>query len=1026
MSKISRLLDNVLSSISNVTQEPATSFVEIETVDHDKKSLVGSDGSLSSVIHVKGSARLIGRDEFEKLTDSLTRVLDSFMKETGHSIQTYWIKDPDGAVEQIRRALEPARRQAEQLQLNFTDLLDEKEREMLKWVSYEAVYFVCWTHPSVLSPVEAKSARAHQASENNVFLGMDFSDAQGPRALLSALRNRHKAFVDSVVSELSSHSIMCEALNAHDALKAMRVSVDPGWTSRDWKATIPGDPIPVRFPIRSNEVSAVWWPPIASQVWPRDAKTIDSRFVQIGEKIHAPMYVEIPAVRIEEFQRLVSRTLSIDRKLPWSISFMMSGNGLRKQSLKMTIASVVAVMNSDNPYIRDAIRSLKEYSKKGSVVQYQVAFNTWAPVGQLDLLRQRASRLAQAVIDWGGAEVREVTGDPVEGFTSTALGLTYKSVATEAAVPLLDLVPMLPLTRPASPFVTGAELFASPDGKLMPFQPGSALQQTWIQLFFGLPGSGKSMQMFKQHLATCLAPAPGVTKLPYISIIDIGPSSAGLASLLKSALPPSMQKYVNHYRLQNTEEYCFNPFDLQLGMDYPLPEERSFLVDLITMLVTPAETGKAYEGTAELVGMIIDEMYVNLQDSDRGRPHEFCFGINDQVDAALVRIQYTPQIKDSWYGIRDVLYRAGLTHEASMAQRYAVPVVSDAASASRSPNITDIYGKKFTAGAGSETLPEAFSRMIQSACREYRIFGGPTKFDIGESRVTILDLDEVAKGGGPAGEKQISIMYGVSIYMLARNFTLTKDNLLNMPEAYRPYHEPRVQAVNKELKTLCCDEFHRTGQGFSTMLRERIKVFGREGRKWNIQIMLSSQRLDDFDDAMVDMATGIYIMERPDAGLIDKYRDRFGLSETEITALSQHVRGPGPGGATFFVRMKLKEGYYNQLLRNPAGPLELWAGSTTAEDKVIREIVYQVLGPVNGRMALAQSFPGGSAQSEVNARKEQMVLKGVSLTGNGQSDMYKIISTEIIEAYQKRKNDQMRTEMVEQEMRNAQAEFKVK
>lgn len=57
--------------------------------------------------------------------------------------------------------------------------------------------------------------------------------------------------------------------------------------------------------------------------------------------------------------------------------------------------------------------------------------------------------------------------------------------------------------------------------------------------------------------------------------------------------------------------------------------------------------------------------------------------------------------------------------------------------------------------------------------------------------------------------------------------------------------KPRVQAFDRELKTLRYDEFHRTGQGFSTMLPERIKVFVREGRKWNIQIMLSSQRLGD-------------------------------------------------------------------------------------------------------------------------------------------------------------------------------------
>lgn len=1019
MQKITRLLDGALSALSNVVQEPATSFVEIETSDVDKKSLIASDGSMATVLRVNGSTRLMGANEFEQVVERLTGLLNSFLKDTGHSLQVYWIRDPEGAADIVRKALEAPRRQAEQLQLNFSDLLDEKEREIAKWVSFEAVYFVVWTHPTALTPVEAKSAREQQKRENEAFKGMDLSGAQSPRGMITSLRNRHQAFSSSLHSELTDVGLLVDHLDAHESLHAMRMSVDPHWTSRDWRATLPGDPIPARFPIRAEEVSAIWWPPVASQVWPRDAKTIGNRFVEIGDRVHAPMYVEIPGIRVEDFQRLITRTMGIDRQMPWTASFVLSGNGLRKQNLKMTIASVIAVMNSDNPYIRDAIKALKDYSKQGAVVQYQVCFNTWAPVGKMDLLRQRAARLAQCFIDWGGAEVRESTGDPVEGFTSTALGLTYKSIATEAAPPLVDVIPMLPITRPASPWKSGAELFTSPDGKLMPYQPGSELQTTWISLFFGGPGSGKSMQMFKQHFATCLAPQPGVSKLPYISIIDIGPSSSGLASLLKNALPPSMQHYVNHYRIRNTEDYTFNPFDLQLGMSYPLPEERAFLIDLVTMLVTPAETGKPYEGTTELVGMIIDEMYRSLMDSDRGSPHEYHRGIDHKVDQALDLINYSPEMKESWYGIRDALYRAGRTHEATMAQRYAVPVLSDAASAARSNTVMDIYGKKLTSGAGSETLPEAFSRMIQAACREYKVLSGPTKFDIGESRVTIFDLDEVAKGGGPAGEKQISVMYGLSIYMLARNFTLTNDNLRDMPEEYRAYHYPRVQAVSKELKTLCCDEFHRTGQGFSTMLRERIKVFGREGRKWNIQVMLGSQRLDDFDKEMVDMATAIYIMERPDEGLIQQYTDRFGLTETEQEALRKGVKGPRAGGATFFARMKTKEGYYNQLLRNPAGPLELWAGSTTAEDKMIRESVYAVLGPAEGRMALAMAYPSGSAKKESDARKEQMVLKGVSMIAGAESDLFKVMSSEVIESYMKRKNDQLRNELVEQELRNA-------
>lgn len=1019
MSGTSRFLDGLLSWASRALNEPANSFCELETVDTDRKTIIAADGSLANIIRVGGSSRLVGNIEYQETVAKLTQTLTSFMKDSGQSLQVYWVRDPEDAPEVVRRALAPARAQADQLSLNFSDLLDEKEREIAKWVCLEQIYFVCWTHPGVLTPIEEKSAKRQRAADSKAFDGLKFLDAQNPRVLLSALRNRHSAFVSSLLSELRDTGLVAEELNGHLALRAVRMSVDPQWTPVDWNPVIPGDAIPVRFPVRPDEHAAVWWPPLASQLWPRDAQVIDHRFVRIGDRVHAPMYVDMPPLRIESFQRLITRTIGIDRQMPWSMSFLIRGDGLRRSALKGTLSSIFAAMSRDNAMIRDAIKALREYSRSSAVVSMQISFNTWVGVGKMDLLRQRAARLGQAVIDWGSAEVREVTGDPVEGFTSTALGLAASSVATEAAPPLGQAIMMLPLTRPASPWVSGAELFTSIDGKLLPYQPGSSVQDTWISLFWGGPGSGKSMQMFKQHFASCLAPNPGASLLPQIAIIDIGPSSAGLASLLKTALPSNLQHYVNSYRIRNTPEYAANPFDLQLGCERPLPEERAFLVDLLTMLATPAETGKPYEGTAEVAGLVLDEMYAALANGERGKPHSYTPGVDHVVDNAMQQRGIVADHTSSWYDIRNELYKAGDSHSAHLAQRYAVPLLSDAASAARSPAVRDIYGRKFTDGEGSETLPEAFSRMIQAAGREFKTLSQPTRFDLGESRVTILDLDEVAKGGGPAGNKATAVHYAIAMYLLARNFTLTQDNLRDIPEEFRAYHHPRVQAASREMKTLCCDEFHRTGQAFSAMLRDRIKVYAREGRKWNIQLMLSSQVLADFDRDLIDMATAVYIMQRPDEGQLTAYGEIFGLNATEKEALRTQLKGPRAGGATFFVRMKTKEGIYSQLLRNPAGPIELWAGSTTAEDKSIRELVYAALGAQEGRIALAQAYPNGSAKSDADGRKEAMVLRGVSFSGERQVDLYDTMAKEVVAAYLRRRNEQRDAEVAAQEASRA-------
>src|SRR5690606_18854325 len=100
---------------------------------------------------------------------------------------------------------------------------------------------------------------------------------------------------------------------------------------------------------------------------------------------------------------------------------------------------------------------------------------------------------------------------------------------------LADVITMLPITRPASIWNTGAFLLRTPDGKLWPCQPGSSLQTTWIDLIYARPGSGKSVLSNSLNLALCLS--AGIQRLPHIAIIDIGPSSSGLISLLREALP---------------------------------------------------------------------------------------------------------------------------------------------------------------------------------------------------------------------------------------------------------------------------------------------------------------------------------------------------------------------------------------------------------------------------------------------------------------------------------------------------------
>ena len=205
------------------------------------------------------------------------------------------------------------------------------------------------------------------------------------------------------------------------------------------------------------------------------------------------------------------------------------------------MAAILSFTSAQNGLVHDAAKLLRdiEINTDDAVVKLQVSLATWAPEGNIRLLRTRAAELAKAVEGWGTCEVSEVSGDVFAGIASSLLGFTANSVATPSVAPLSDVVYMLPFTRPASAWEYGALLFRSPDGKPWPYQPGSAQQTTWIDLMYARPGSGKSVLSNAINLALCLS--GGIMRLPRIAIIDIGPSSSGLISLLKEALPPEQR-----------------------------------------------------------------------------------------------------------------------------------------------------------------------------------------------------------------------------------------------------------------------------------------------------------------------------------------------------------------------------------------------------------------------------------------------------------------------------------------------------
>ncbi len=969
-------VEKLLAWIGSGVKQGFSDYSEIDSVD-DAQTITFKDGTLLTIISLLGSYRMIGAEEFKETDGKISKSLKSYLANGGHAVHVYYSIDPDSAQRDVRHALAPSMATAKRLGMDLDDLFDEDVRHLSKYCATEKVFVTLITRPSAVTKSEQKfDQRARQELiEANAMPRL--TDAPNLFAALASLRTRHSSFVSAIMGDFRDAKLRASVLEVHQAIHEQRLSVDPDFTDESWRACLPGDKIPVRDIKRDKrDMSGAFWPKLTKQIFPRDGKPLDLKTVEVGDRIYAPMYIHLAPAEIRPFAVLFNRIA--ENRMPWRISFLIESGGVGMLAFNGFIAALFGWSNSDNQLVKDAIHQINDLVKHhGELdVKLRVDFSTWAPKTERKLLGTRSSQLARAVQGWGGADVREVSGDVVQGFVSGCLALSLKSVATPACAILSDVTQMLPLYRPASPWEDGAVLFRTPDGKLFPYQPNSPEQASWINLLYAEPRSGKSVAGNQINLALCLS--PGISRLPLIAIIDVGRSSSGLISLLHHALPEHLRHQVASIRLRMDPEFAINCFDTQLGSREPLPHEKAFLVNFMSLLVTPMGETAPADGMLGLARMAIDEAYKEY--SDQNNPKRYSRNIDPVVDEAIDRFGMHIDDKSTWWEIVDELFKQGAIHEATLAQRYAVPLIADIAAISRAPQFVGMYGDKRT--KDNELLLEAFSRMLSEALRSYPILGYPTRFDIGDVRVISLDLDEVAKQGSAAADHQTAVCYMLARYVTAKNFYLHEDIVPYFRAEYRGYHEKRIHDIRQDKKHLQYDEFHRTKK--TIPIREQVIGDMREGGKCGVMVSLISQSINDYDDTMLEFATCKIVLSKANEKVAKTMRDVFGLTDTVEYAVKNLIRPPGPQGSTFVGMFTTKNGDAVHLLNNTIGGIKLWAFSTTNEDTYVRDALYRKLGPKEARRVLARLYPGGSIAYELERRKK--IMEDSGLIGEGGQD----------------------------------------
>ena len=946
---------------NQLTKRSLLDFVDLETAD-SVHTLVSRQGSLLSVIELSGTTEQVGGDEFKDFMQRLYMLLTPAMRNPGTVLDVFFSVDPEGAVREIQANNEKIRETARNLQLEVSSILDSREQHLPKFVSKEECYLAVWTNKNGLFE-RGDSVKEIYANTPKVPVTKQPLLATEP-----ALREQHDAVISALLDGLKPLGLLGHRLTAKEALQITRRHLSPKSTSNDWKPVLPGDKVPITLYRNNNrafmDVSDIMYPSVPLQLCVNPYERLNDKMAESDGIYYGAMEIEIPPQTILPFSELFKKLGNAD--IPYRINFNIEGGGMRFIKVKKSLSALLVWAKGRNRNIHQAVQAMEEVSQTEATVRFRVVACTWAHTEKE--LRSRQNQMAQILSSWGDCQVRFSRGDPLEFITDSIPFMKEKKVSNPCIAPLLDLVRMLPVLRPASPWSHGTILFRSEDGRIIPFMPGSSMQSTWSYIMVAPPGSGKSVLLSSILLGSTLE--PGLTRLPRIALMDVGPSAKGIITMLRDCLPREQRHLAAHFKLRMTPEYSINPFDLQLGCRFPTPEHMQFLVNFVTLLATPPG-GEPFESLSRLVSLVITEMYKQKADLPESRPAQYSVAYNPEVDEKLAEYPEFELFRKTWWEVTDFLISKGHYHHATLAQRYAVPKLDDATSCVKVAHIRDTYSAVIV--DTGESLQAAFTRQLKEASSAFPILTEPTQFDIGDVRIAAIDLMEVAKKGSPTADHQTAVVYMLAKYVLTKDFYLSKDVLPSIPEPVKEYHTKRILEVFEDKKWVVWDEYHRTAN--AAAVRAEAITDQKEGRKFNLGCIFLSQNASDFPQEMVDLATGRFFLQASDRAAAERLREQFGFNVTTREAFLAHCHGPTEKGAPFVATLLTKEGVFTQLLYSTISPVEMWAFSTTVEDVRVRELVTAELGTKEARARLGRAYPQ-SAKRTVEGLRNKAAEEG--------------------------------------------------
>lgn len=939
----------------------------------DDTTLVTEANSLLTFYRVVGSRRHIGPEEFETQARGLCTALANLMKAGNggrqHSVVFGFRSNPEGGEQVLKDVLGPSLQTAKRLGADATFLFHDRLGAMTPACVEEIALFGVLTHTAGLSPNEMQRWQDQRKNQfqavNKTGVTIDPLLTQSPFGPPAVMLARHQAALATLEGKLTEEGgavkVMMDRLSCGEAISYLRRFADAASYDPKWRPTLIGDRPASTTVRRSTGTADHALPPrIGRQLVTERLREHfgDAEMVRRGRYWYASVTLDVCPSE-EPSPSFTDLAASIGSHVPWQVHFDLTPNGLDQNQLERAFSGFVGAAGEHNKAIKRAFDQLQAMKSAGeSVGALRAIFTTWALSESACV--DRLSFLKSKVEGWGQAVASNESGAPAHLMVGGIPGFARSLPAGYLPGPLSAFCRMMPMFRPSSIWSAGQLVPFTKDGRPYPISLGTPAQNFWGTLIFAPTGSGKSFTMNMLNAGVLFT--PGQTELPMVTVIDKGPSAKGVVNLAKALLPPHLAEQVVYWRPTPSDtSYCVNPFDTQLGCDKPLEADRDFLAALLGGIAPNlgAEGGK-------FIGKVIDVAY-DIHNRTAPTAKRWQWNTDQALSAKLadVGIHFQEDKPPRVWDVVDAFMDKGMLDEAGEAQFYAVPLLSDLSRVLQDRRIQDVYGTAPT--PSGEKMIDVFNRNIIAAAGEYKLFSGVTRHK-STARFVVVDIEGLAAAGSSEeGRRRFGLMMLFARRLGARNFFLHPDDVAQVcPKKYLPYHIARIQKIREQLKFLEYDEVHNA-KGIGAV-QELLQKDAREGRKYNVVAILSSQDLDDFPSDLVKNSYNFFIMGAGNAAAARELQETFDLTDSELQTIMSECTAPG----RFFGMFRTNRGMLSQLLYTKVGPVEMWAYNTSANDMNLRDALYEEFGVKATLGFLAKRFPRGSCREFLEQMRNTM------------------------------------------------------